>query len=277
MQANLKDQFDQQYTSPTETFKAEDGTSPQWKKSILIACDALDKTKISDTHYNNTKGRIANIIKAYIKDKSAKECSQRFATYLSNGIKVGTQQITFNKKDVKGNTAIVLFAHFLNEINNIAQAEYKKQESIQIKKRLEDNAIKELLKVIKNEKNPEGLKKIEEEILQEKSEYFYTDDNGQKVTFDVTDEQKEQIKKAIENSKSKQSQQDSAQAVSAMGARKKDSKLSKSGNTRAKGKSRQRHECQKVEVQAEELAKKLYRAFFVLFSEEGTAKIFRHC
>ena len=140
MQANLKDQFDQQYTSLTEAFKAKDGTSPQWKKSILIACDALDKTKISDTHYNNTKGRIANIIKAYIKDKSAKECSQRFATYLSNGIKVGTQQITFNKKDVKGNTAIVLFAHFLKKINDIAQEECRKQESIQKKQKQKTKA-----------------------------------------------------------------------------------------------------------------------------------------
>ena len=50
-------------------------------------------------------------------------------------------------------------------------------------------------------------------IVVEKSEHFYTDDNGQKVKFNVTDEQKEKIKEAIENSKSKQSQQDSAQAV----------------------------------------------------------------
>ena len=47
----------------------------------------------------------------------------------------------------------------------------------------------------------------------------FENDDGQKVKFDVTDEQKEKIKEAIENSKSKQSQQDSAQAVSDMGAR----------------------------------------------------------
>ena len=60
---------------------------------------------------------------------------------------------------------------------------------------------------------------IERRIKALKEEHFYTDDDGQKVKFDVTDEQKEKIKEAIENSKSKQSQQDSAQAVSDMGAR----------------------------------------------------------
>ena len=83
----------------------------------------------------------------------------------------------------------------------------------QKKYKLENNAIKELLSAIRNAKDLEELNKIEEEKLQEKSEHFYTDDDGQKVKFDVTDEQKEKIKEAIENSKSKQSQQDSAQAV----------------------------------------------------------------
>ena len=112
MQANLKDQFDQQYISLTNTFKEESGTSPQWKDDVSIACNALKNIVMENPHESSKKQSVVDVIERFIRGKTAEECRRKFDYDLSVGfIKVRKDQINFNKRDAKNDD----FKHRENE------------------------------------------------------------------------------------------------------------------------------------------------------------------
>ena len=96
MQATLTTQFNQHYTSLTEAFKAKDGTSPQWKDDVSIACNALKNTVIDNPHESSKKQSVVDVIERFIRGKTAEECRRKFDYDLSVGfIKVRKDQINF--------------------------------------------------------------------------------------------------------------------------------------------------------------------------------------